>query len=88
MPESGTPAGTKSPMHLPDNSVAKAISGELVAFVIDNLLFEDGIGPSTPKLLSGSLKKVGVESDASDIRVGEMPDQGSTGFSPNAVSSR
>ena len=52
----GAPEGTKSTMHLPDDSVAKVTSGELVAFVIGNLLFEDGIRPSTPKLLSDTFK--------------------------------
>ena len=76
MPALGAPEGTKSAMHLPDAVVAKVHFGELVAFTIDNLLFEDGVGPLTPGLLSESLKKIGVDSHPTAIRVGEMPDQG------------
>ena len=76
MPAQGAPEGTKSAMHLPDAVVAKVHFGELVAFTIDNLLFEDGVGPLTPGLLSESLKKIGVDSHPTAIRVGEMPDQG------------
>jgi hypothetical protein len=71
---------TKSHMELPEAPVAKAASGECVAFAVDETLFEDGIGSTAPKTLSESLKMIGIAADPADFTIKEMTDQGPHGL--------